>query len=905
MANKAYIEIQDLTYTEKQYGLGVTISYLNGGVAGSETVSVVDKHILVTIASGTSKASQIKTAVEASVAASALVTVTVSGTATTAQVTCKQASLSGGTALTAASKTISPLKFTAKTGGTAGNSLTITYGDGETAGSETVDVTGTDITVGIESGVTTAAQIKTAIEGDGTANALVAVTSSGPSLNQVVTVSAANTDQALSGGTAAVAPSTVVQDLTFSSDSTGTGDNGVKISYTTGATAAAEVVTYDGTDAIVQIENGVSTATQIAAACNASEDFNGAKAEGTVTIISQANSHLTAATGTVVVNDYTKLNAIAATGTVTVIDYTEMSEASATGTVEVVDYTALAQTTATASGDIMFGTPAPTDTVVVTGPDGGPYTFTMVAIDPEANEFIDAESLRLLLNAIDGIDAMNSSGTISITVEEPGAAANSWTITGTGTWSALSITFSGGQDPATLTVAGTVLTESTDWTAETSNDTTADNIVAALPAEVIGINTAGSIALTAATAGTAGNAVALVTTDETNLTISGALLTGGQDNVSITIGEHTVVQGTDFTAETDNNTTATAIADAFDTKFDQGVGDVDGDAAIITYPTTGVAGNSIAFTTDDTLGSITLSRANLSGGQDAVTITVDTNELVGGVDFNQANTSNDDAASGLATAIDTAVGEEAASATTDTVTITWPIAGVVGNAIVLSSDDTVSSITLSGAGTLSGGIDALEIVVGENTLVESTDFTAETDEDTTATNLAAAIDALSGVTATADAAVVTVVSDTFGTAGNATALETSDVTAATVSGENLAGGIAALAVAVTGTGSTAQKTVNQIATAGAVGEGADAYFKDNSGTALTSSFVRQAFGFGANKISIFNDETSGANQLIASFDGTNTHLILDPTESIVLDKYVNGIWLKYGTGAPAYRIAAV
>lgn len=73
-----------------------------------------------------------------------------------------------------------------------------------------------------------------------------------------------------SGVTAAVAASLVVQDLTYTADTAGTGGNAITIAYTTGGTAGAEVVSVVGNAISVQIESGVSTATQIKTAVDAS-----------------------------------------------------------------------------------------------------------------------------------------------------------------------------------------------------------------------------------------------------------------------------------------------------------------------------------------------------------------------------------------------------------------------------------------------------------------------------------------------------------------------------------------------------------------------------------------------------------------------------------------------------------
>lgn len=72
---------------------------------------------------------------------------------------------------------------------------------------------------------------------------------------------------------AGVAASRVIQDLTFAADLPGTTANGVTIEYTGGGTAGAEVVSVVGLTVEVQIESGVSTATQIANALNAFPGF--------------------------------------------------------------------------------------------------------------------------------------------------------------------------------------------------------------------------------------------------------------------------------------------------------------------------------------------------------------------------------------------------------------------------------------------------------------------------------------------------------------------------------------------------------------------------------------------------------------------------------------------------------
>lgn len=599
MATLASVVIQDLTYTETQLGLGLTISYTNGATAGSEVVTAdpAAKTISIQIESGVSTAAQIRTAFNASTVAVGMATCTVSGTAGTAQVTCKSAALAGGFAAVKATLALrSGFYLEAVTAGTGGNSIRFKFTSGATAGSEVVTVSTNDITVQIADGVSTWAVIKQKIAASVSAAALVVVQQL-HSFNIPAVVSDFASFTALTGGLAAVAPSVIVQDLTFASDTTGTAKNGKTVSYTTGATAGSEVVSVDGSSNVsVQIENGVSTATQIAAALNASAPYTGAKATGAITIV-----------------DYTKAGAVKASGTITIVDYTALAG-------------------------------------------------------------------------------------------------------------------------KTVTVNGTVLTEGVDWTAAVDNSTTAASLELAVEA-VTNINsTAASAVITveAAATGTAGNAYTLATNANPNITLSGATLSGGRAATTVTVAGHALVADVDWNAQTNNNTTAD--------------------------------------------------------------------------------------------------------------------------------------------------------------------------------NLAAAIDALTEVVApNPAAAVIAITAASPGTAGNAYNLLTSNTQAVTVGAATMLGGTDSYAVTVSGTGATAQKTVNAAPTAGAVGDGPEAFFRDQSVTALTSSFVAFNWDFNPTKnLTIRNDETSGAKTVIVSRDGVNTHTILSFGESLVLtDVTWGGVFLKYGSAAPAYRLSAV
>lgn len=143
------------------------------------------------------------------------------------------------TAAVKASKIIQDLTFDADVAGTAGNSITIEYISDGTAGAETVGVSTTHITVHMDATPitgSTATQIKAAIDGTPAAAALVDITVSGTGTN----VQAVQAQTALLGGAAAI------------------------------GAAGSEVVTVLSNAITVKLQSGVSTATQVKAAVEAS-----------------------------------------------------------------------------------------------------------------------------------------------------------------------------------------------------------------------------------------------------------------------------------------------------------------------------------------------------------------------------------------------------------------------------------------------------------------------------------------------------------------------------------------------------------------------------------------------------------------------------------------------------------
>ncbi len=101
---------------------------------------------------------------------------------------------------------------------------------------------------------------------------------------------------------------------------------------------------------------------------------------------------------------------------------------------------------ATISDVITFGAPSDGDTVVFTGlPGGSPVTFTKQAA-AAGNDFLLIADLTALINSETDLSATDNGTVITITVDTAGVAMNSAVVSGTGSYSALNLTFSGGID---------------------------------------------------------------------------------------------------------------------------------------------------------------------------------------------------------------------------------------------------------------------------------------------------------------------------------------------------------------------------------------------------------------------------------------------------------------------------
>lgn len=277
------------------------------------------------------------------------------------------------------------------------------------------------------------------------------------------------------------------------------------------------------------------------------------------------------ASGTVTVKDFNELIGASATGTITVVDWAIMEGKSATGTITIGDYQELDEVTVTVGGEALV--------------EGVDWT----AGTANSNT---ATSLASAINGIDGISAAAEAAIITITAAE-GYAGNNVTLS-TDAEEGITLSaskLSGGQEPAVVTVGESELVEGVDFTAGTANSNTATSLAIAIDGEEGYSATAdGAVVTITADVGSAGNVEVVVSAG-----MEATDLTGGVDEGVISFGAVDFVQGTDFTAETSNDATATSIASAFD--GEEGFSaSADDNVVTITADTQGPEGNALIST---------------------------------------------------------------------------------------------------------------------------------------------------------------------------------------------------------------------------------------------------------------------------------------------------------------------
>lgn len=257
-------------------GLGkqVTIAYTSGGTAGSEVVTVTGKAISVKIQSGVSSDNQIKAALNAS--SSALALISVSGAGAGAETTMTATALTSGyvgvqiaTGVSTAADIVAALNSYAPALAILSPAVSGVSTNTQTAAAS-VSLSGGSVTL-----VTPDDNVQLVYEGSTPGSTLVAQDITFTSVPAGLLGNSVRVRYIVGGSAGAevvtvLQSSLVVQDLTYTSVAYGGLGDLASVIYTSGATAGSEVVTVVGNAVTVQISSGISTADQILAAINAS-----------------------------------------------------------------------------------------------------------------------------------------------------------------------------------------------------------------------------------------------------------------------------------------------------------------------------------------------------------------------------------------------------------------------------------------------------------------------------------------------------------------------------------------------------------------------------------------------------------------------------------------------------------
>lgn len=229
----------------------------------------------------------------------------------------------------------------------------------------------------------------------------------------------------------------------------------------------------------------------------------------------------------------------------------------------------------------------------------------------------------------------------------------------------------------------------------------------------------------------------------------------------ITLNGTIIKFGRDFFIGTSSNTTATSLSNAVNamTPF---TSTVSGSTVTISCNVAGVACNAYTLTSSAPTYLI-VGKAKFTGGQDAVSFTLNGFKLKNGIDWSTGLSSTNTATSIVTAA--SSISGFTASASSNVVTISCTSSGTVCNSYTLTSSS--AAALLAGAGTFSGGVNPVRMAINGTVLTEGVDFNAITSSAVAAVNLSNAINANSTLAplitaSTGPIGVVTLTSDSVG-----------------------------------------------------------------------------------------------------------------------------------------------
>ena len=332
----------------------------------------------------------------------------------------------------------------------------------------------------------------------------------------------------------------------------------------------------------------------------------------------------------------------AATGTFTVASYTALSTAAATG-----QYTVLSTATllgVAGVGVVVIGS-TQADAQVAVNALNGPdlYIFGGTVAEGGASS-ATAANFATAVNVSSWTSGVTASQTgtnayVTLTCINAGTACNSFSVTSSSPAEVSTAAFSGGVDPSSITFNTGVYIAGVQFQVGADTTGTARNIAAAFNTYVgsnttsnlvISTNAANIVYSTATITGTVPNGYGM-TSYTSSITVSGATMTGGQNNAQACINGICVTANAatnGFAAVTSNNQTATNIAAAFNASASSQIVTAQASAAVVTATATavGTGGNyALTSSSNPALTVALFVSSNSLGGNTVGTMTNGTN----------------------------------------------------------------------------------------------------------------------------------------------------------------------------------------------------------------------------------------------------------------------------------------
>jgi flagellin len=265
-------------------GNDITVNFIDGALGGPASVTRVGNSLTFVINSGVTTANQIISALSNSSLSAAFSASLINGSTGSGV-------FNGGSGFTDATATASQggnsLLLTAKGyAGTSGNGITLNFADVASAGLVGVTLVGSSLTFNVVSGTTTANDLITALSNSSLSASFSLSLINGASGG--TTYGSAFQDDTTAGGVNGTTTAGITSgglngnEIQLSATTAGATADGVTIRLATGGSAGSEIASYNGTTKTltVTIQDGVSTASQIAAAITAQGLFSASVASG-------------------------------------------------------------------------------------------------------------------------------------------------------------------------------------------------------------------------------------------------------------------------------------------------------------------------------------------------------------------------------------------------------------------------------------------------------------------------------------------------------------------------------------------------------------------------------------------------------------------------------------------------